>query len=173
MIRVAGRVTASGRAAARRRTRPVRRNTTMRHLWYLRPLLLAALGLALAPLPATAQRAVSTVDNPIAYYQSIIHRNPRDARALHRLGDAYIRKARESGDVAYFDRAERAIRRSLELAPDSAGAWRHLAYVRYSLHDFADAAHLARRAIDLDATDSHAHGVLGDALLEVGRYGEA
>jgi tetratricopeptide (TPR) repeat protein len=145
----------------------------MRRSRSLRSLLLGALMLALAPPPATAQRVVSTADNHIAYYQSNVLRNPRDARALHRLGDAYIRKARESGDVAYFDRAERAIRQSLELAPDSAGAWRHLAYVRYSLHDFADAAHLARHAIDLDATDSHAHGVLGDALLEVGRYAEA
>jgi tetratricopeptide (TPR) repeat protein len=145
----------------------------MRNFRSLRPLLLAALVLALAPPPATAQRGVSTADNHIAYYQSIVQRNPRDARALHRLGDAYVRKARESGDVAYFDRAERVIRQSLELAPDSAGAWRHLAYVRYSLHDFAEAAQLARRAIDLDATDSHAHGVLGDALLEVGRYGDA
>jgi tetratricopeptide (TPR) repeat protein len=138
----------------------------------LGPFVFAALVIALAPPLAAAQRT-STADNHIAYYQSIVHRNPRDARAFHGLGDAYIRKARESGDVAYFDRAERAIRRSLELAPDSAGAWRHLAYVRYSLHDFEQAASQARRAIGLDATDSHAHGVLGDALLEVGRYTEA
>jgi tetratricopeptide (TPR) repeat protein len=135
-------------------------------------LVLVALVAALAPMPAAAQRA-STADNHVAYYQSIVRRNPRDARAFHGLGDAYIRKARESGDVAYFDRAEQAIRRSLELAPDTAGAWRHLAYVRYSLHDFAQAADQARRAIALDETDSHAHGVLGDALLEVGKYAEA
>jgi tetratricopeptide (TPR) repeat protein len=135
-----------------------------------RAVLLAAL--ALVPSVAAAQRA-STADNHIAYYQSIVQRNPRDAGALHRLGDAYVRKARESGDVAYFARAERVLRRSLELVPDSAGAWRHLAYVRYSLHDFEDAAGLARRAIGLDEADSHAHGVLGDALLEVGRYDEA
>lgn len=137
-----------------------------------RALVLVALASALAPSPATAQRASST-DQHVAYFQSIVQRNPRDARALHRLGDAYVRKARESGDVAYFHRAERAIRRSLELAPEVAGAWRHLAYVRYSLHDFAQAAAHARRAIELDATDGHAHGVLGDALLEVGRYAEA
>ena len=138
----------------------------------LGPLVLAALVAALAPSPAAAQRA-SNADNHIAYYQAIVQRNPRDARALHGLGDACIRKARESGDVAYFHRAERALRRSLELAPETAGAWRHLAYVRYALHDFEQAAIHARQAIDLDAADSHAHGVLGDALLEVGRYAEA
>jgi tetratricopeptide (TPR) repeat protein len=126
---------------------------------------------ALAPLPALAQRA-STADNHIAYLHSILRRNPRDARALHRLGDAYIRKARETGDVAYFQRAERAIRQSLELTPDNAGASRHLAYVLYSLHDFDGAAAEARRALALDETDRHAYGVLGDALLEVGKYTE-
>jgi tetratricopeptide (TPR) repeat protein len=121
--------------------------------------------------PALAQR--SAADHHIAHARSILQRNPDDARALHRLGDAYVRKARETGDVAYFDRAERALRASLERKPDQAGVWRHLAYVRYMLHDFEQAAAHARRAIALDGTDSHAHGVLGDALLEVGRHEEA
>ena len=138
----------------------------------LQTCVLGLLLVALAPLPAPAQHA-STADNHIAYLQSILVRNPRDARALHRLGDAYIRKARETGDVAYFQRAERAIRQSLELTPDSAGASRHLAYVLYSLHDFDGAAVQARRALALDETDRHAYGVLGDALLEVGKDTEA
>jgi len=135
-------------------------------------LALAVAVVIVAPAAGRAQPIPAT-DNHIAYYQGVLARNPRDARALHRLGDAYIRKARETGDVAYFRRAERALRRSLELSPGSAGAWRHLAHALYSLHDFAQAADLARRAIALDETDSHAHGVLGDALLEVGRYEEA
>ncbi len=132
---------------------------------------LGVLLVALAPLHALAQRA-STADNHIAYLQSVLRRNPRDARALYRLGDAYIRKARETGDVAYFKRAEGAIRQSLELTPDNAGASRHLAYVLYSLHDFDGAAVQARRALALDETDRHAYGVLGDSLLEVGQYTE-
>src|SRR5262245_59707461 len=137
----------------------------------LQTCVLGILLVALDPLPAPAQRG-SNADNHIAYLHSILRRNPRDARALHRLGDAYIRKARETGDVAYFQRAERAIRESLELTPDNAGAARHLAYVLYSLHDFDGAAGEARRALALDETDRHAYGVLGDALLEVGKYTE-
>jgi len=133
---------------------------------------LGVLLVALAPLHALAQRA-STADNHIAYLQSVLRRNPHDARALYRLGDAYIRKARETGDVAYFKRAEGAIRQSLELTPDNAGASRHLAYVLYSLHDFDGAATHARRALAVDETDRHAYGVLGDALLEVGKYTES
>jgi tetratricopeptide (TPR) repeat protein len=132
---------------------------------------LLATSMALAPLPVRAQ--ATAADNHIAYYQRILQRNPRDARTYHRLGDALIRKARESGDVVYFTRAEEALRKSLELVPTNAGAWRHLAYAAYSRHEFDQATVHARKALELDARDGHAWGVLGDALLETGRYPEA
>jgi tetratricopeptide (TPR) repeat protein len=133
--------------------------------------LLVAGSTALTPLPLGAEP--TSADNHIAYYQRILQRNPRDARTYHRLGDALIRKARESGDVAYFIRAEEALGRALELMPTNAGGWRHLAYVFYSRHEFDQAAAYARKALELDPADGHAWGVLGDALLETGRYAEA
>jgi tetratricopeptide (TPR) repeat protein len=132
---------------------------------------LLASAMVLAPLPLPAEPTAA--DNHIAYYQRILQRNPRDARTYHRLGDALIRKARESGDVSYFARAEEALRKSLELVPASAGAWRHLAYAAYSRHEFDQATVHARKAIELDPGDGHAWGVLGDALLETGGYLEA
>jgi tetratricopeptide (TPR) repeat protein len=132
---------------------------------------LLANAVALAPFPLPAEPTAA--DNHIGYYQRILQRNPRDARTYHRLGDALIRKARESGDVSYFERAEEALRRSLELAPANAGAWRHLAYAAYSRHEFDPATVHARKALELDPRDGHAWGVLGDALLETGRYVEA
>jgi tetratricopeptide (TPR) repeat protein len=133
------------------------------------PLLVSLM--VLGPLPVHAE--LTAADNHIAYYQRILQRNPRDARTFHRLGDALIRKARESGDVTYFNRAEEALQKSLELVPINAGAWRHLAYVAYSRHEFDQAAIHARKALELDSGDGHAWGVLGDALLETGRYAEA
>jgi tetratricopeptide (TPR) repeat protein len=112
-------------------------------------------------------------DRAVQAAQRLISRNPRDAGAYLRLGDAYIQKARTTGDVAYYSRAEEAIRKSLELAPDMAGAWRHLAYVYSARHEFPGAAAHAARAIELDPGDADAHGVLGDARLELGRYDEA
>src|SRR5262245_44873621 len=132
--------------------------------------LLASL-MVLGALKAHAE--LTAADNHIAYYQRMLQRNPRDARTYHRLGDALIRKARESGDVTYFTRAEEALQKALELAPTNAGAWRHLAYVAYSRHEFDQAATHARKALELDRGDGHAWGVLGDALLETGRYAEA
>jgi tetratricopeptide (TPR) repeat protein len=122
---------------------------------------------------ATAAAQPTAVDNQIAYYEHLLQRYPRDARTYYRLGDAFIRKARESGDLMYFTRAEKALRTSLDLAPQNSGALRHLAYVFYSRHEFAEAAEQARRALALDPDDGDAHGVLGDAYLETGRYDDA
>ncbi|HUG35803.1 MAG TPA: tetratricopeptide repeat protein [Candidatus Limnocylindrales bacterium] len=131
---------------------------------------LAAL-LLLAALPGWAEERAS--DASIRQALWLLRRNPGDARAHYRLGDGYVARARETGDVADFDRAERALRRAVALAPDHAPAVRHLAYVLYSRHAFAEAAVEAARAIALDPSDGAAHGILGDAALEVGKYDEA
>jgi len=112
-------------------------------------------------------------DNQIDYYQQLLRRNPRNANAYFGLGDALIRKARESGDPSYFNRAEEALKKSLAIAPQNAGVLRHLASVHYSRHEFAPAAVYAREAVEMNSSDGDAYGVLGDALLEVGQYPEA
>jgi tetratricopeptide (TPR) repeat protein len=114
-----------------------------------------------------------STDQAIRLTQRQIQRHPQNATAYFKLGDAYIQKARQTGDLSYFTLAEQALRRSLELAPRNAGAARHLAYVFSSRHEFVEAAAQAQQALELDATDSHAYGVLGDALLELGKYDEA
>lgn len=141
----------------------------MRHLCTIVGAMALAVGIESAP--AIAQP--SAADNHIAYYQRLLQRSPRDARTYVRLGDAFIRKARETGDLTYFTRAEAALQTSLQLAPRSAGALRHLAYVFYARHEFVEAATHAAQALELDPTDGDAYGVLGDAYLEVGRYADA
>ncbi|TMA08031.1 MAG: tetratricopeptide repeat protein [Deltaproteobacteria bacterium] len=123
------------------------------------------------PEPLLAQR--TTTDNEIVYYERLLKRNPRNARAYFGLGDALIRKARESGDPAYFNRAEEVLKRSLEISPRNADVMRHLAYVFYSRHEFGQAATYANKAIEIDSTNADAYGILGDAFLEVGRYDKA
>jgi tetratricopeptide (TPR) repeat protein len=122
---------------------------------------------------ASAAAQASSTDHAIQLNQRQIQRSPQNAAAFLRLGDAYVQKARQTGDMSYCMLAEQALRRSLELAPQNAGAARHLAYVFSTRHEFREAAVQARKAIELDPTDSHAYGVLGDALLELGQYDEA
>jgi tetratricopeptide (TPR) repeat protein len=123
--------------------------------------------------PNLLQAQGTRTDNQIAYYQQLLRRNPGNAKALYGLGDALIRKARETGDPSYFNRAEEALKKSLEINPNNAGAMRHLAYVFYSRHEFEPAAVHAGKAIEMDSRDGDSYGILGDALMETGEYQKA
>jgi tetratricopeptide (TPR) repeat protein len=125
------------------------------------------------PLGSQAPPAGRTADGLIRGYERKLQRNPHDAHTYYRLGDAYLQKARETGDPAWIERAERVIARSLALVPDQAPVVRHLAYAALQRHDFAEAAVRARRATELDAEDARAWGLLGDAHLELGEYDQA
>jgi tetratricopeptide (TPR) repeat protein len=143
----------------------------MKTCQYVLTTLVAALLFLLGTDHVLAQ--LTRTDSQIAYYQQLIKRNPRNGKAFYGLGDALIRKARETGDPSYFNRAEEALMKFLEIAPTNAGAIRHLAYVFYSRHEFEPAAVYARKAIEMDANDGDSYGILGDALLEVGKYDAA
>src|SRR4051794_10039596 len=123
---------------------------------------------ALCAAPSCA--AGSETDQAIALAQHRAQRQANSPNALYRLGDAYIRKARESGDTSYFKLADEALRKSLELNPQQSSVLRHLAYVLSLQHDFAQAAATAAKAVELNSADSDAYGILGDAYLETGQY---
>jgi tetratricopeptide (TPR) repeat protein len=112
-------------------------------------------------------------DRAIAQSQHRVRRSPNNSYAYFQLADAYIQKARASGEPAYFELAEQALRKSLNLNPAQSGAHCHLAHVMAMRHDFAAAAVEAERAIAIDPSDVDAHGVLGDAFVETGRFEQA
>jgi tetratricopeptide (TPR) repeat protein len=126
--------------------------------------------LSLGVLPGLLWGGSTASDHAILRYQRLLHRNSHDAAAYYRLGDAYMQKARETGDVTYIGLAEKSLQRCLEIAPDHSGAARHLAYAMYMRHGFDEAALQAQKAVILNPADSHAHGILGDAYLEIGNY---
>src|SRR5271163_224203 len=116
--------------------------------------------------------AEAPIDRDILLLQKILKQRP-DPELYYRLGDLYVQKGRQTGDIAYFNLGGNSLREALKLQPDLAPAHRHLAFVLYSLHDFAGATAEARQAIKLDPNDSYAYGVLGDAQLETGEYPQA
>ncbi|MGC2302375.1 tetratricopeptide repeat protein [Candidatus Binatus sp.] len=113
-----------------------------------------------------------TIDRDILLLQRILKQRP-DPDLYYRLGDLYVQKGRQTGDITYFNLGGNSLREALKLQPDLAPAHRHLAFVLYSLHDFAGATAEAHQAIKLDPNDSYAYGVLGDAQFETGEYPEA
>lgn len=123
--------------------------------------------------PSTQAGTGTDTDLALARATARVERRPADRDALLALGDALARKGRESGDAAHFERATEVLRKGLTLHPADSALWRHLSYTLSLRHDFVAAAESAGRAVALAPTDPGAHAVLGDALLELGRYDEA
>jgi tetratricopeptide (TPR) repeat protein len=112
-----------------------------------------------------------TLDRDIAILQKVLKQHP-NADLYYRLGDLYVQKGRQTGDITYFNLANSSLREAINSSPAFEAAHRHLAFVLYSLHDFEGATLEAQQAVRLDPNDSYAYGVLGDAQLETGQYDE-
>ncbi|HUQ22203.1 MAG TPA: tetratricopeptide repeat protein [Gaiellaceae bacterium] len=98
---------------------------------------------------------------------------PIEARKLALAGLTYTQRARDTGDAAYVSRADRALRQALKLEPENLDALTGLGGVELTRHRFRNALGLARRALAVAPEAAAPHGVLGDSLLELGRYDAA
>ncbi len=119
------------------------------------------------------QVQLSKTDNQIRYYQTRIKRDPNNYSSYTKLGEAYIQKARETGDAAYYSKAEETLKKALELYSDNYTAVVYLGFVKSSKHEFQAALPYAKKAIELKPEDSYAYGILGDAYIELGEYDKA
>ncbi len=118
------------------------------------------------------QRA-TPADRQIRAAQGLIERAPKSPMGYNLLATAYMQKSRETGDFGYYARAEAAIKRSFEVAPNNQDAVRLQAYLLLSYHRFSEALEVSRRAVQLNPKDYEAYGALTDALVELGQYEEA
>ena len=98
---------------------------------------------------------------------------PRDAALLTQLGFAYQLRWRETADSSNLPRSETALRRAIEVGTEDANAVLGLGSLALIRHDFRDALALGRRAERLLPGSARPYGVIGDALVELGRYDEA
>jgi len=105
-----------------------------------------------------------------AALEAWLREHPDDPGALADLGIVYVQRARSTADPGYYPRAEAALARALELDPERYPATLGLGALALARHDFASALELGRRAHRLNPDDEDPHGVIGDALLELGRY---
>jgi len=105
--------------------------------------------------------------------QSTLYANPKDAHSWVLLGLAYQQRARETGDPSYYTKSGGALHRALALASDEELAYSGLGSLALSRHRFAEALALGEKAHALNRYDPRNYGVIGDALVELGRYPEA
>ena len=98
---------------------------------------------------------------------------PLDAGAAVLLADALLRQSRVTGDGRLPARAGSLLTSALKDTPGHYDALRLLGATYLSQHRFRDALETGRRARDLRPDDAWNYGVIGDASLELGEYGDA
>jgi tetratricopeptide (TPR) repeat protein len=122
-----------------------------------------------APVANPAPAADDTATQ-ISKLQGELRASRDDVYALDALGLAYQQRARETGDPTYYTKSDEVLRRALRLAPRDLLATSGLGSLALSRHRFREALTLGRRARAISPTTARNYGVIGDALVELGRY---
>ena len=112
-------------------------------------------------------------DRAVQRAKAMIARDTNNQEGYTKLAEAYMRKARESGDSGYYLRAETAIHQVLAQQPNHYEAQRVLAWISLGQHDFLQALSIAKQLQQEHSDDYWVYGLLGDAYTELGKYTEA
>ena len=124
---------------------------------------------------ALAQRALSPAGGSltgtaVGALEAAVRARPHDADALIQLGFAYQLRWRETGDASYLPLSETALDRALRVRPGDANAVLGLGSLALIRHEFRSALVYGRHARRLLVGSARPYGVIGDALVELGRY---
>jgi tetratricopeptide (TPR) repeat protein len=106
----------------------------------------------------------------VAQLQDRVRREPGDVQGMDQLGLAYQQRARETGDPSYYSKSAGVLRRALAESPRDLLATSGLGSLALSQHRFRLALVLGRRAHRISPTTARNYAVIGDALVELGRY---
>lgn len=122
---------------------------------------------ALAPDPRPlSERQIETL-------QTKLRQNPNDVKSLGQLGQLYLQRARETGDPAYYSRAETAFKGALARDGNDIAATVGLGSLALSRHQFPEALAWGEKARALAPKTAAVYGVIADAQTELGQYPEA
>ncbi|MCI0568160.1 MAG: tetratricopeptide repeat protein, partial [Acidobacteria bacterium] len=133
--------------------------------------------LSLLLVPEATRAVTSEIISPaqaqIDTARAALQRQPSSVKDFNSLAVGLTRRARETGDVAYYQEATKALEEAHRLDPGNRQTLRISAWVAMGRHEFARAYTLARRFDRSYPDDFWNLSVMGDALMELGRYDEA
>lgn len=157
----------AGLAGARTRARVGNNSSPVRFL--------AVLFGGLAVAGVLASGAAPSDETILPFLTRRVQNDPLDFVAHNRLSGIYISLMRQTGDLAYLDRALQSARASLAAIPGprNAAGLTALAVSEFESHHFREALSLAEQARSIDASLSLALATAGDAQLELGNYDQA
>jgi len=141
----------------------------------MKTLAVAALTLFLAPAiyAQAALKALTPAEQKIVWAEAAIKAHPDRSQPYNDLAVAYVSRAREITDSSYYDRAETAVQKSLQLTPDNWEGQKARVMVSLGRREFARALHLARVLNKKTPDDVLLYGLVADAAIAQGEYPEA
>ena len=130
---------------------------------------------AIETLVGAPQRPQTGLDSRIQSLQETLRGDDQRAKgpAATMLGQAYLQKARETGDPGYYPKADALFQQALAGDGDDVDAIVGLGTLALARHEFAVALDWGEQARVLAPYHAAAYGVIGDAQVELGRYDEA
>src|ERR1700724_2425200 len=129
-------------------------------------LLLSVVATAQIVPPSPAQRA-------IAMAREQISKEPKSADGYNALAKGLVRRGRETGDPDFYRQAERAADDSLRVAPDNFEGHKARVVILLAKREDSAALELATRLNKQTPDDVQGWGMIADASLDLGDYGEA
>lgn len=111
--------------------------------------------------------------NAVADAQATVRAAPASASGYAALGEAYLGRARSTGDPGSYSRAGRAFGAALRRDPGDVGALVGAGTLAGLRHDFPEQLRLGRAALRAAPALARPLTVIADAQLELGRYAAA
>jgi tetratricopeptide (TPR) repeat protein len=110
--------------------------------------------------------------DPLRDAQAAVRAAPGSPASYAALGDAYLARARETGDPSFYTRAERAFGAALRRDARDVGALVGAGTLAGLRHDFGAQLRLGTAASKVAPELARPLTVIADAQLELGRYGD-
>ncbi len=123
--------------------------------------------------PFVAAVDATPTEQEIAKQYETVRQFPDTEDSYVLLGYAYLQNVREKGDPADYARADAAFDEALRREADNVNALIGKGSLAAAQHEFNEALELGNRAVGLAPRSARTHGVVVDALTELGRYDEA
>jgi tetratricopeptide (TPR) repeat protein len=121
----------------------------------------------------TPVAAAAGLGDRISQLEQAVATQPDDLASLQALAAAYVDRAAETGDPAFYALARTAADRAQALQPGDPDTLLVDGLLSLALHEFPDALRLGEQARQARPDSATALGVVVDAQVELGRYDEA
>jgi Tfp pilus assembly protein PilF len=116
---------------------------------------------------------LSPAEQSIVEARKAIAEKPSEYAGYNLLAAALVRRAQETLDVSFYAQAQDAVRKSLEIAPKNFDAEKIQVSILLGEHEYPAALEAARTLNQEVPDDVMVYGLLTDANVALGNYGDA